>query len=57
MAEASTDGYNQLGRAKVLAKAHETWGPLTIIAGRLLLRDMNRLVCIDLRKAEEEVDD
>ena len=53
MAEASTDGYRQLGRASVLDHAHETWGPLTIIAGRLLLRDLDRLVCIDLRKVQE----
>jgi len=47
--EASTEGYIQLGQAKVLDGV-DAWGPMAIAAGRLLARDSRRLVCIDVRE-------
>lgn len=48
MIEANTEKYKELGRAKIL-HGHDSWGPLVIVNGRMLLRDTKRLVCIDLR--------
>jgi outer membrane protein assembly factor BamB len=49
MAEASPAGFKMLARAKVL-DGHETWAPLAIAGGRLIVRDLERLVCLDVRK-------
>jgi len=49
MAEASPAGFRMLARAKVL-DGHETWAPLAIAGGRLIVRDLERMVCLDVRK-------
>jgi outer membrane protein assembly factor BamB len=49
MAEASPAGYRELGRAQVL-EGPDSWGPMALVAGRLLARDSTRMVCLDLRK-------
>ena len=49
LAEASPKGYVPLAQAKVLADGYEAWGPLALAGGRLILRDLTRLVCLDLR--------
>jgi outer membrane protein assembly factor BamB len=51
MAEASSAGFKPLASAKVL-QGHESWAPMAISGGRLLVRDINRLVCLDMRKKE-----
>jgi outer membrane protein assembly factor BamB len=48
MAEASTAGFTVMAQAKVL-DGHESWGPFAIAGGRLLARDLKRMVCLDLR--------
>ena len=48
MIKASTQGYVQLDQAKVL-EGRDSWGPMAIVGGRLLLRDLTRLTCLDLR--------
>jgi len=48
LAEARPDGYRQLARAKVLP-GPEAWGPMALVNGRLLLRDLHRMVCLDVR--------
>ena len=48
MARATPDGYERLARAKVL-DGHDSWAPLAVAAGRLLARDLKRMVCLDLR--------
>ena len=40
--------YKQLAQAKIM-DGHDSWGPLALAGGRLLLRDMTRLVCLDVR--------
>ena len=45
--EASTAKYNLLAQAQVL-KGHESWGPMALAGGRLLVRDLTRLACLDV---------
>ena len=47
LAEATPNGYVQLAQAKVL-EGPESWGPMAVASGRLILRDMNRMICIDV---------
>jgi outer membrane protein assembly factor BamB len=47
LAEATPNGYVQLTEAKVL-EGPESWGPMAVASGRLILRDMNRMICIDV---------
>jgi len=47
LAEARPSGYIQLAEAKVL-EGPESWGPMAIASGRLILRDMNRMICLDI---------
>lgn len=45
----STSGYVELDRVK-LFDGHDAWGPLAIADGYMVLRDADRMVCIDLRR-------
>jgi outer membrane protein assembly factor BamB len=45
--EAAPGKYNLLAQAQVL-KGRESWGPLAIAGGRLLARDLTRMVCLDV---------
>ena len=47
LAEASTAGYTQLARAKVL-EGPDAWGPMALADGRLIARDVNKMVCLDV---------
>jgi outer membrane protein assembly factor BamB len=47
LAEAIPVGYNQLAQAKVL-KGPDAWAPMAFASGRLIIRDMNRMVCLDI---------
>jgi outer membrane protein assembly factor BamB len=49
MVEATPAGYVQLGRAQVL-EGPDSWGPMAIAGGRLILRDLNRMICLDVTK-------
>jgi outer membrane protein assembly factor BamB len=48
LAEANPSGYRQLARAKVVP-GRESWAPLALVGGRLLVRDKTHLACLDLR--------
>jgi len=48
--EASTTEYKELARAQVLS-GHDVWGPMALSDGKLVLRDMTKMVCIDVRSA------
>ena len=50
MAEATPDAYRPLARAQVIEDGHDSWGPLAMAAGRLIVRDMTRMVCLDVAK-------
>jgi outer membrane protein assembly factor BamB len=47
--EAVPSGYRELARANVL-DGHDCWGPMALAAGRLLVRDLTTLVCLDVSK-------
>lgn len=47
LAEASPAGFKPLAEANVLTGG-EAWGPLALAGGRLLARDMTRMVCLDV---------
>jgi outer membrane protein assembly factor BamB len=47
LVEAASTGYVQLARAKVL-DGIESWGPMAVASGRLIVRDLTRMVCLDI---------
>ena len=47
LAEATPTGYVQLAEVKVL-DGPDSWGPMAIASGRLILRDLTRMICIDI---------
>ena len=47
LAEATPEGYKQLAQAQVLA-GHDSWGPMAMAAGRLIVRDLTQMVCLDV---------
>ena len=49
MAQATPEGFRPLAHAKVLT-GHDAWGPMAIAGGRLIVRDLTRMTCLDLRK-------
>ena len=54
MATATAAGFKPLGTCQPFGhKAHEAWGPLTLIGGRMIARDLKTMVCIDLRPVEK----
>ena len=48
LVEASTTGYNELASAQVLA-GQEVWGPMALSGGKLVLRDLTKMICVDVR--------
>lgn len=45
--ELSSEKYLPLGKAQVL-KGRESWGPMALAGGRLIVRDLTRVVCLDV---------
>lgn len=48
MVSASPNGYNELAQAKVL-EGPESWAPMVIVSGRLILRDLVKMICLDVK--------
>jgi outer membrane protein assembly factor BamB len=48
MARATPAGWEMLAKAPVL-DGHEAWAPMAIADGRLILRDLTKMICLDLR--------
>jgi outer membrane protein assembly factor BamB len=46
--EAGSGAFELLDEASVL-DGRDAWGPMAIVAGRLLCRDSKRMVCLDMR--------
>jgi outer membrane protein assembly factor BamB len=46
--EASTTGYHELASAQVLA-GREVWAPMALSDGKLVLRDLTKMICLDVR--------
>jgi outer membrane protein assembly factor BamB len=49
LVEATASGYRELAQAKIL-QGHDAWAPLALAGGRLLARDLTRMVCVELKK-------
>jgi len=49
IAEATAKGYVQLARAKVLP-GPDSWGPMALVDGNLIVRDLNMMKCLDVAK-------
>ncbi|MFB3892879.1 MAG: PQQ-binding-like beta-propeller repeat protein [Phycisphaerae bacterium] len=49
IAEASPDGFKKLAQARLLHNG-DSWGPMAMYDGRLLVRDVRRMICLDVRK-------
>jgi outer membrane protein assembly factor BamB len=47
LVEATSRGYVELAKAEVLP-GHESWGPMAMVSGRLIMRNLNRMVCLDV---------
>lgn len=45
--EASTTEYKELAKAQVLA-GQEVWGPMALSGGKLVLRDLTKMICLDV---------
>jgi hypothetical protein len=46
--EASADGYKELAHAQILG-GHDVWTPPALSDGKLVIRDMGRMVCLKLK--------
>jgi len=49
LAEAKSDRYHHLDEAQVL-DGHDAWAPMALVGSRLLLRDLVRMVCVEVGK-------
>jgi len=49
MAEATPEAYKPLDRFQVFDNAHDAWGPMALAGGRLILRDLTRMTCLDVK--------
>jgi outer membrane protein assembly factor BamB len=51
LAEAGPAGYRALVKNRVL-NGHDSWAPMALAGGRLLVRDLTQLVCLDITGAK-----
>jgi outer membrane protein assembly factor BamB len=49
LAEATPSGFKKVAQSKVL-QGPDAWGPLALADGRLLARDLNEMICVDVSK-------
>jgi len=52
MVDATPDGFRELARAKVL-DGHDAWAPMAMADGKLILRDLTHLVCLEIPKGSD----
>jgi len=52
MAEATTTGYHRLGQAQVFEDGSDAWGPMAMVDGKLIVRDLTRMTCLDVARKE-----
>ena len=50
IAEATATEFKPLASCEILPDAYDAWGPLCFVDGFLILRDLTRMTCIDLRQ-------
>jgi outer membrane protein assembly factor BamB len=47
VAKATPDAYEPLTSARLL-EGHDSWGPMVFVSGRLIVRDLTRMKCLDI---------
>ncbi len=52
--EATAEGYRPLARSTIFESGHEAWGPFALAGGRLIARDLRRMVCLDVKESAHE---
>jgi outer membrane protein assembly factor BamB len=50
LAEATPVAYKPLAQAAIFDHGHDAWGPMAIAGGRLIVRDLTRMTCLDVKK-------
>jgi len=48
LVESRTDEYRELANAQILG-GHDVWAPMALSDGKLVLRDMRQMVCLDVK--------
>ncbi len=48
VAEVTAQGYHPVAQAQVIEDAHDAWAPMALVEGRLILRDLTRMKCLNL---------
>ena len=48
MIETTPAGYRPLAQAELFTNGVNTWGPMAMASGRLILRDLTRMICVDM---------
>ena len=48
LAQATPQGYRQLAQHRVFEDGRDAWGPMALVEGRLIVRDMTRMTCLDV---------
>ena len=51
VAMATPEAYTQLTAAQVL-QGHESWGPMAFVSGRLIVRDLTDMTCLDITETK-----
>ena len=52
LAKATEGNFLQLASSKVL-EGPDSWGPMATVSGRLIVRDMNRMICLDISEHQD----
>lgn len=52
LVEANTESYRELARAQVLG-GQDVWAPLALSDGRLVVRDLDRMVCLQVKAGRQ----
>ena len=53
MAEATVESYRPLAHCQVFQDGVDAWGPMAMVGGRLIVRDMTRMACLDVAAASQ----
>ena len=56
LAAAAPNDYRELASAAIL-DGHDAWGAMAVADGRLILRDLTRMVCLDIGDADHRVEE
>ena len=54
MAEANPSTYLALSRYRVFEGGRDAWGPMALAGGRLIVRDMTRMTCLNLSQSTSD---